>query len=107
METAHQPLVGLIYKNHLPGRLLRWALALQEYNFTLTYCKGEHNTIADNLSQTEHIQATQFTSSDLSFPLHMDAMATAQLQDDRIKHIISHALPRALSLHRYDDGCIG
>ena len=36
----------------------------------------------------------------------MDAMATAQLQDDRIKHIISHALPRVLSLHRYDDGCI-
>ena len=58
VETAHQPLVGLIYKNHLPGRLLRWDLALQEYNFTLTYCKGEHNTIANNLSRTEHIQAT-------------------------------------------------
>ena len=52
VETDHQPLVSLIKKQHPPGRLLRWTLALQEYQFTLVYCRGSHNFTADGLSRT-------------------------------------------------------
>ena len=54
IETDHQPLVSLIHKRHPPGRLLRWALALQEYIFTMTYRRGITNIVADSLSRIEH-----------------------------------------------------
>jgi hypothetical protein len=37
VEIDHQPLLALLQKKHPPCRLLRWALALQEYQFTLAY----------------------------------------------------------------------
>ena len=33
------------------ARLLRWILAIGEYSFTIKYCKGKDNIIADTLSR--------------------------------------------------------
>ena len=71
VETDHQPLVLLIHKQHPPGRLLRWALALQEYTFTLRYCKGSTNIVADSLSRAEH-QAVQVQFEGVTFPIHRE-----------------------------------
>ena len=60
LKTDHQPLLSLINRSHQPGRLLRWALALQEYKFTLTYHRGITNIVADSLSRIEH-QASQLS----------------------------------------------
>ncbi|MCO5586935.1 hypothetical protein L7F22_040879 [Adiantum nelumboides] len=51
ITTDHQPLISMFKKPHPPGRLLRWILALQEYSFTIKYCKGTDNTTANCLSQ--------------------------------------------------------
>ena len=87
VETDHQPLVALIHKHHPPGRLLRWTLALQEYQFTLTYCKGTTNIIADSLSRTEQ-QATQQHIPTSDFPVYMETLAVAQQQDSRIHELL-------------------
>jgi len=51
LETDHQP---LLYLGKAPygqnGRLMRWALVLQQYQFTLRAIKGSENVGADFLS---------------------------------------------------------
>ena len=37
----------------MEGLLCRWALSLQEFNFTIKYCKGSTNNCADALSRQE------------------------------------------------------
>ena len=66
VETDHQPLLSLIHRPHPLGHLLRWTLALQEYQFTLSYRKGLTNLVADSLSRAD-FQSIQClpTTSDL------------------------------------------
>jgi len=50
LEVHHEPLKNLsdcIFKN---GRLTRWALSIQPYQFTLSHIKGSNNVGADFLS---------------------------------------------------------
>ena len=75
VETDHQPLISLIQKTHPPGRLLRWALALQEYKFTMIYTHGQSNVVADALSRMEY-QAAQVSATDL--PLHQHQIKQMQ-----------------------------
>ena len=49
VETDHQSLEWLM-KAQQPARLVRWALVLAEYNFTIQYRKGKLNQNADALS---------------------------------------------------------
>ena len=45
------------------GRLARWQLYLQQYDFSISYVKGKHNPVADCLSRYEdkiHINAIHF-----------------------------------------------
>jgi hypothetical protein len=51
VETNHMPLIALIHDKNPRGRLLRWALLLQEYQFNFSYRKGTKNDIVDNLSR--------------------------------------------------------
>ena len=85
METDHQPLISLIQKTHPPGRLLHWALALQEYKFTMIYIRGQSNIVADALSQMEY-QVAQVCATNL--PLHQHQIKLMQQQDTTIKKII-------------------
>ena len=53
LETDHQP---LLYFGKEPqygqnGRLMRWALVLQQYQFTIKAIKGSENVGADFLSR--------------------------------------------------------
>ena len=45
--TNHEPLMWLTNQ----GMLGHWPLALQEYSFTVVYCRGSQNTNADALSR--------------------------------------------------------
>ena len=52
METDHQPLLYLGKAQYgQNGRLMRWALVLQQYQFTLRATKGPENVGADFLSR--------------------------------------------------------
>ena len=86
-ETNHQPLVSLIHKKHPPGRLLRWALSLQEYSFQIVYRKGSENIIADSLSRLD-VQSVQLTPPVLTLPTTLNKMAQAQQEDLKIREII-------------------
>ena len=51
LKTDHQALTALQTSENLNSRLMRWSFALQEYDFELSYLKGDLN-IADHLSRS-------------------------------------------------------
>ena len=51
LEVDHEPLKYLSRSSYQNGRLMRWALALQPYRFTVKYIKGSQNVGADFLSR--------------------------------------------------------
>ena len=50
METDHQ-LLSYLIADGKNGRLTRWTLFLQDYNFNIKYIKGKDNVLADYLSR--------------------------------------------------------
>ena len=53
METDHQPLLYLGKAQYgQNGRLMRWALVLQQYQFTVRAVKGSENVGADFFEST-------------------------------------------------------
>ncbi|GFN94438.1 Gag-Pol polyprotein [Plakobranchus ocellatus] len=50
LQTDHKPLVFLKKGSVRNFRLMRWALHLQEFSFTITPIPGGHNVHADALS---------------------------------------------------------
>ncbi|CAF5098327.1 unnamed protein product, partial [Rotaria magnacalcarata] len=52
IETDHKPLLPFNIKQQLNSKCERWRLKLQQYQFTIRYIKGKHNTVADYLSRS-------------------------------------------------------
>ena len=53
LETDHKPLVYLNKAKYENSRIMRWALSLQPYRFTVIHIDGEDNVGADLLSRSE------------------------------------------------------
>ena len=51
LVTDHEPLKWIMTTEKLTGKLARWSLLLQEYDFTVEHRKGVDNTNADCLSR--------------------------------------------------------
>ena len=51
IETDHRALQFLQSARHLNGRLSRWALLLQSYDYEIHYRPGRSNSNADGLSR--------------------------------------------------------
>lgn len=51
IHTDHQALSFLLTCKVKSARLMRWILAIGEYSFTIKYCKGKDNEVADTLSR--------------------------------------------------------
>ena len=51
IQTNHNPLTHLSNLKKSHGRLARWALILQPYNFTVKYRSGKINSNSDGLSR--------------------------------------------------------
>lgn len=49
--TDHRPLIYLFSLINPSSRLIKFRLALEEYNFEVVYLKGKHNVVADALSR--------------------------------------------------------
>lgn len=87
----HHSLCGLIGRD-VNGRLLRWQLYLQEYEFVIKYKKGSQHCNADCLSRRplpETIPETADTDHDNTLSLLTDAerLSTAQTNDEFCKTI--------------------
>lgn len=51
LKTDHKALTFLLSCRLLSARLTRWILFLQEYQFSIEYCPGKENIVADTLSR--------------------------------------------------------
>jgi hypothetical protein len=47
VQTDHAPLQWLQQNKDRNSRLMRWALELQQYKFSITYVRGKNNFLAD------------------------------------------------------------
>lgn len=63
VQTDHQALTWLKRLNNPAGRLARWCLTLQSYDFSVEYRRGTSNRVADALSRAplplENVVSTQ------------------------------------------------
>lgn len=65
MHTDHQALTYLFSQNKVGSRLLRWKLALAEYDFDIIHRKGKNNVVSDCLSRIKE-DSTPISLSDIS-----------------------------------------
>ena len=98
VETDHQLLAALLRKQHAPGRLMRWILALQDYEFQIRYCPGKENVVADSLSRShEQLQLSQ----DVPLQLDNERMASLQQADSVVAQLILHIRTGQQQMRRY------
>ena len=91
--TDHAPLQWLSAQK-MEGLLARWALAIQEYDFTITYRKGLEHGNADALSWKEYSDP-EHAAATTQLPLLMEDLRQQQLSDPVI-----YEIHRALSHNR-------
>ena len=53
--SDHKPIQYLFNSDKVSPKLLRWRLALQEFDFQVTYCPGTENTVADCFSRINFV----------------------------------------------------
>ena len=58
LVTNHEPLKWIMTTQKLAGKLARWSLLFQEYDFTVEHGAGTANTNADCLSRYPLLSAT-------------------------------------------------
>lgn len=66
--TDHYSLLWLHNLKEPQGRLARWALRLQPFDFTISHRKGKENVVPDLLSRTPNEEIETPKVSDLHFP---------------------------------------
>lgn len=64
-HVDHQALIFLVKKPKLEGRLARWMLLLQEFNYTVLHTPENKHVVADYLSRLEHVQEAPGVSDQL------------------------------------------
>ena len=111
LHTDHAPLQWLSAQR-MEGLLCRWALALQEYSFTIVYHRGALNANADSLSRCSHTNITAPTAATFcSIGIPPQTLQAAQQHDPVTSAMSDHLLRssekptdtkwRKQLLHRY------
>ena len=77
IETDHKPLVWIRTKRDLSGKLGRWALFLEEFEYEIRFVKGSDNVVSDSLSRLE-IGA-----------IGVDKLRTETQKDDILQQLLS------------------
>lgn len=92
--TDHASLKWLMSKTDLHGRLARWSLKLQGFNFTIKHTKGNQNIVPDSLSRMISENSNEISSHkfDDIWLNEIDSSVEINLESDEFKS------PRYLSL---------
>jgi hypothetical protein len=69
VEIDHAPLKALKTSRYLSGRLARWALILQSYNYEIKYKPGRLHSNADALTQATLVEPEPYSKFSLQEPL--------------------------------------
>ena len=78
--TDHRALLWLHNTKKETGRLSRWAIQLQGYNYKVQYRKGSKNVNADALSRCEYPPETHNTPAEETLP-HTSILVAAPESD--------------------------
>ena len=84
------------------GRLVRWILALQEYDFEVQYRSGAQNTFADALSRLpleEDTGSLEILSPSLQFDIDISDINSLE------EVIIEDIIPKIASEQKLDNFC--
>jgi RNase H-like domain found in reverse transcriptase/Reverse transcriptase (RNA-dependent DNA polymerase)/Integrase zinc binding domain/Integrase core domain/Retroviral aspartyl protease len=88
VRTDHRPLVYLFSQVDPSSRLNKFRMALQEYDFTVTYIKGKDNVVADALSRIHVSELNQLHSELVSAKILVVTRRMAQTEkvsaDERV-----------------------
>ena len=85
--TDHQPLKWLLMLKSPTGRLARWGLQLQQFNFSLDYLPGKSNAIADMLSRPPCSAVEHEVEENCICAFHIDipSKTSSQLREEQLK----------------------
>lgn len=88
--TDHLSLKWLQSINNPTGRLARWALELQQYDFTIQYRRGNENVVADALSrqpvETCQLAATTEQNTEYQTQCQWIKKKRAEIQTNPVKY---------------------
>lgn len=93
--TDHSSLKWLMSTKDLSGKLARWSLKLQNYNFTIEHRRGKWNTVPDTLSRIYEpvIESLESLDPDDSCPFTLDLLDPAfssEEYEDMKKYVIEN-----------------
>ena len=89
--TDHNPLTSLKTLKDTGGRLTRWLLFLQQFDFTIAYKKGTNNSNADALSRRPPDNHPTVSAVGTCIPLaDSDTLANAQQNDSQLADLKCH-----------------
>ena len=81
-HTDHNPLKYLVNKADLSGRIARWIILLQEFNYEIQYKMGRSNANADFISRLKGIASLESLME--YFPLEfLDDLEIKALEGDK------------------------
>ncbi|GFW59678.1 integrase catalytic domain-containing protein [Trichonephila clavipes] len=79
--TDHKPLAGFLSNKNPSSKILRWKLALEEFNYDIHYIRGSLNSVADHLSRcVNNITIALPDSKDLINMQHEDSVLSTIIQ---------------------------
>ena len=93
LHTDHQPLQWLSAQK-MEGRLCRWALALQGFDFEIKYRRGSSNANADDLSRVPEIQVETSSATLITPELTTHRIREEQWRDAVLQQVIQHLTSR-------------
>lgn len=102
--TDHQPLKWLLNLKSPTGRLARWALQLQPYEFDIKYTPGRTNVLADGLSRPpceNHSESCEICHVEIDLPKRGEKnIRDEQIKDETLNSIIQ-ALEENVNTENY------
>ncbi|CAH8502093.1 unnamed protein product [Dicrocoelium dendriticum] len=95
VETDHRPLEWIKSAKDPRGKLARWALRLQEYDFTIKHVPGRENQTADFLSRMiddDDLPSVAFGINGILCEQDPERLATEQRSDKLLRKLITARL---------------
>jgi hypothetical protein len=111
IKTDHKPLIYLFNMRDPSSRLIKFRLALEEYNFTVEYVKGKENTVADVLSRikitSEELREMNETINIMTRKMKKSDMTNKKINYDNENYVDSRPdQPKVVEVNTKRNACV-